>query len=160
VEWCENRLLAGAHIELTTDLPSQDLCEQYLCTGMTPQELASLEQAGEQREFAQGTRIVRAGDTAESLYFILSGQVDVLVDTDGGQQLRLTTLASGTVFGEVALVNQQRRTADVVAASDAVCLEVRFDDLQDAVRTRMLVNMASYFASKIQRDTELVQHLG
>ncbi|MGB5201522.1 MAG: hypothetical protein WBR56_16660, partial [Sedimenticolaceae bacterium] len=60
----------------------------------------------------------------------------------------------------VALVNQQRRTADVVAASDAVALEVRFDDLQDAVRTRMLVNMASYFASKIQRDTELVQHLG
>ena len=160
VEWCENRLLAGAHIELTTEVPTQDLCEQYLCTGMTPQELASLEQVAQQREFAKGTRIVRAGDSAESMYFILSGQVDVMVDTDGGQQLRLTTLASGTVFGEVALVNQQRRTADVVAASDAVCLEVRFDDLQDAVRTRMLMNMASYFASKIQRDTELVQHLG
>ena len=103
---------------------------------------------------------MRAGDPAESLYFILSGQVDVLVDTDAGHQLRLTTLGAGTVFGEVALVNRKRRTADVVAATDAFCLEVRFDALADTVRNKMLVNMASYFAGKIEQDTELMQHLG
>ena len=104
--------------------------------------------------------IVRSGDPAKSLYFILDGQVDVLVATDDGHKLRLTTLGRGTAFGEVALVNRKRRTADVVAVTEAVCLEVDFDNLSDAVRTRMLVNMASHLASKIERDTELMRHLG
>ena len=72
----------------------------------------------------------------------------------------MTTLGSGTVFGEVALVSKKRRTADVRATVETVCLQVVFDSLRDDVRTRMLVNLASYFASKIEQDTKLMQHLG
>jgi len=160
VEWCENRLTAEAELASSSEPCVKDLCHQYLCSGMTPEELEALAKAGEERRFSAGTRIVRAGDPAKSMYFILDGVVDVVVDTDDGHQLRLTTLGPGTVFGEVALVNQKRRTADVVAATDSSCLEVRFDELPDRVRTKMLVNLASYFASKIERDTELMQHLG
>ena len=64
------------------------------------------------------------------------------------------------MFGEVALVNERRRTADVVASTPATCLEVRFDALRDAVRTKMLVNMASYFAGKIEQASGPMQHLG
>ena len=127
---------------------------------MTAEELDELRGVGTERAFQAGTRIVRSGDPAKSLYFILDGQVDVLVATDDGHQLRLTTLGRGTAFGEVALVNRKRRTADVVAVTEAVCLEVGFDDLSDAVRTKMLVNLASHLASKIERDTELMRHLG
>ncbi len=160
VEWCENHRLAAAELAPPAEPVSTDLCRQYLCAGMTPQELKSLRRAGQDRQFAAGTRIVRAGDEADSLYFILRGQVEVLVDTEAGHKLRVTTLGPGTVFGEVALVGRRRRTADVAAATDAVCLEVRFDTLPDAVRTRMLMNMAGYFANKIEQDTELMQHLG
>jgi glutaminase len=47
----------------------------------------------------------------------------------------------------------------VLAASDVHCLEVRFDDLDEDLRTQILTNMASYFANKIQHDTSLMQHL-
>jgi glutaminase len=160
VEWCENRLLAAADLAPAVEPVGTDLCRQYLCAGMTPEEIQSLRGAGQDRRFPAGTRIVCAGDEADSLYFILSGQVEVLVNTEAGYQLRVTTLGPGTVFGEVALVGRKRRTADVVAATDAVCLEVRFDMLPDAARTRMLMNMAGYFANKIEQDTELMQHLG
>ncbi|MGB5570322.1 MAG: cyclic nucleotide-binding domain-containing protein [Sedimenticolaceae bacterium] len=81
-----------------------------------------------------------------------------MVDTDAGNQLRLTTLGAGAVFGEVAPVNRERRTANVAATMDSVCLQVCFDALEDGVKTKMLVNMASSFASKIQQDTELMQY--
>jgi glutaminase len=161
VEWCENDLIA-AGIDLASAPKSSrmDLGQQYLCSGMTKIELAHLNETGVEKQFAAGTPIVRAGDPADCLYFILSGEVDVLVDTDAGGQLRLTTLGAGTVFGEVALVNRQRRTANVTATMDSVCLQVCFDALEDGVKTKMLVNMASYFASKIQQDTELMKYLG
>jgi glutaminase len=90
----------------------------------------------------------------------LSGEVEVTVDTDDGNPLRLTTLGPGTVFGEIALVNRQRRTADVMATRDTVCLQVCFDTLSADIRTKMLINMASYFAGKIEHATQLMQHLG
>jgi glutaminase len=39
-------------------------------------------------------------------------------------------------------------------------LELRFDAIRDALRIKMLMNMASHFASKIERDTQLIQQLG
>jgi len=161
VEWCENDLIAaGIDFASAPGSSSVDLGQQYLCSGMTKTELARLKETGVERHFAAGTPIVHAGDPADCLYFILNGEVEVLVDTDAGNRLRLTTLGAGTVFGEVALVNRERRTADVIATTDSLCLQVCFDALEHAVKTKMLVNMASYFASKIQHDTDLMQHLG
>lgn len=51
-------------------------------------------------------------------------------------------MGAGTVFGEVTMVNQKRRTADVSATVDALCLQICFDALQETLRTKMLVNLA------------------
>jgi glutaminase len=85
--------------------------------------------------------------------------VEVSISTDSGRELRLTTLAGGMVVGEIGLLNQRQRTANVTAVTDTLCLEIGFAALPDAVRTKMLMNMASYFASRIERNTALIQHL-
>ncbi len=159
VEWCENQLIGGAPAVGSEGAPATDLTQQYLCLGMSSDELEALSQAGDRRQFAAGSRIFRTGEPAESMYFIFSGEVEVWVDTDSGHQLRLTTLGPGMVFGEVALASRKGRTANVSAATDTDCLEIRFDALQDVLRTKMLANMASYFAAKIEHDTQLIQHL-
>ncbi len=159
VQWGEDRLLAQAKVEGSLAAVN-DLADQYLCADMTPEELDRLRCIGEQRHFAAGTRIFAAGDRAESMFFISDGEVDVSVDSDAGHSVRLTTLGSGTVFGEVALLNQHQRSANVTASGDTSCLEVRFDALGETLRTKILINMASYFARKIQQDAELLKRLG
>lgn len=160
VEWCENHLIARNTRANGDTVPHVDLSQQYLCSGMSETELEGLRVSAVECRFAPHELIIKAGDPADCLYFILQGEVEVLVDTDAEHQLRLTTLGSGTVFGEVALVNQKRRTADVRATVETWCLQVVFESMPDDVRTKMLVNMASYFASKIEQDTKLLQHLG
>ena len=160
VEWCEDRLIASRGDATHAAGPATGLCDQYLCTGMSEDQLDHLRASGTERRFSAGTAVFKAGDPADCLYFILAGDVEVLVDTDAGHQLRLTTLGPGTVFGEIALVNRKQRTADVRAITDAVCLEIHFDQLDMSLRMQMLVNMASYFATKIERDTQLMRHLG
>jgi glutaminase len=160
VQWCEDRLLRDANLATDSVAVVEDLAQQYLCADMSDKELEILKAVGEERRFAAGKRIFSAGDAAESMFFIFRGEVDVSVDSDSGSQVRLTTLGAGMVFGEVALLNQRQRTANVTAAVDTHCLEVRFDALEEPMRTKILVNMASYFARKIKQDTELLKHLG
>jgi glutaminase len=156
-EWCEDRLL----VDLITGSREQvaDLSAQHLCKGMTDETLERLRSLGQQRRFASGECIVKTGEPAESMFFINAGELEVVVDADAQKRLRLKTLGPGTVFGEMALIQGKTRSADVMAASDVDCLEVRFEDLDEGLRTQILTNMASYFANKIQQDTSLMQHL-
>lgn len=162
VEWCENQLIAEAEAAgagNATGASVQDLGAQYLCSGMTSAELDELRASGEERTFPAGSRIFRAGDAAQSMYFIFSGEVEVWIDSGSGHHLRLSTLGPGMVFGEVAFMNQNRRTANVSATTQTQCLELRFESIREALRIKMLMNMASHFASKIERDTQLIQQL-
>jgi CRP-like cAMP-binding protein len=110
--------------------------------------------------FAKGEVIFRAGESADSFFFILDGQVDVTVNAGINREIRLATLGSGTAFGEVSLLNERRRAADVAAARDTECLEVNFDDLDAEVKTKLLLNLASQLSHKIYRDAREIRYLG
>lgn len=60
-----------------------------------------------------GTAIFRQGDLGDYMYVIMEGEVDVLVD---GKFVR--TLKEGEIFGEMALIDDQPRSADAIARSD------------------------------------------
>ena len=84
----------------------------------------------------------------------------VSINTESNRRLRLTTLSPSMVFGEIARLSQTRRTANVMATMDTTCLEIRFEAINDAIKMKMLANMASYFAGKIEHDTQLIRNLG
>lgn len=56
--------------------------------------------------------IVRQGEYGDSMYFITSGEMEVLVDEQS-----VARLGAGSVFGEAALVTEDRRNASVKAAT-------------------------------------------
>ena len=61
------------------------------------------------RSAAPGERVIRHGDRPDGMYFISSGAVEVSI---GDRKIRLD---EGTFFGEMALVDDTRRNADVTA---------------------------------------------
>lgn len=74
-----------------------------------------------------GDAIIKEGTIDSRFYILLSGQLEVRV---GNKPVASITRA-GEVFGELALVNHDKRLASVVAASKAVCLAVDQKFLQD-----------------------------
>jgi glutaminase len=160
VEWCENQLIAEAGAADVQGPAMLDMSQQYLCAGMTAEEIETLRRAGSTQRFPAGATIFRVGEEGHSLFFILDGEVEVSIDTDSNRRLRLTTLGPGMVFGEIALLSRTRRTANVLTTTETTCLEIPFDAIDDAVKIKMLANMASYFAGKIEHDTQLIRQLG
>jgi len=74
-----------------------------------------------------GDAIIQEGTIDSRIYILLSGDLEVRV---GGKRVASITRV-GDVFGELALVNQDKRLASVVAASKAICLAVDQKFLQD-----------------------------
>ena len=69
--------------------------------------------------------ITRKGDIGDAMYFIASGRVEVQLDPQPVE------LKGGDFFGEIALVEQTTRTADVVALTSCQLLALRARDLDD-----------------------------
>jgi CRP-like cAMP-binding protein/predicted MFS family arabinose efflux permease len=67
---------------------------------------------GDEVTLPSGTRIIQQGETGESFYVILDGEVHVTID---GEDVR--TLHPGESFGEIALLHDVPRTASVTAAT-------------------------------------------
>jgi CRP-like cAMP-binding protein len=74
-----------------------------------------------------GDVIIQEGSIDTRIYILLSGELEVRV---GGKRVAAITRA-GEVFGELALVNQDKRVASVVAAQSSFCLAVDQKFLQD-----------------------------
>lgn len=160
LEWCEDQLLMQADQVIDdTALPVEELSAQYLCTGFTAAELRELRELGKPTQFAAGTRICKQGDPATSLFFVLEGEVEAVVPTDTLHWLRLSVLGAGTCFGEIAMLTDRTRSADVVAVRDTRCLEIPYQALHGVVESKLVANLAAHLARKIARDTELLQRI-
>lgn len=64
------------------------------------------------RIFIPDERVFRAGDIGDALYFIESGQIDIV----GADGQHIASLGEGNFFGEMALISDQPRLATAVAA--------------------------------------------
>ena len=97
--------------------------------GIKGKDIVRLAQMLTPELFLPGERIIRAGDQGDRMYFIASGVVDVLVAPNP------VRLKSGDFFGEMALLTDNPRNADVVSAGYTNMLELRRRDFETLLRT-------------------------
>ncbi len=149
IEWVEDQVIFryGGYV---TRKDNAHLREQALLAGLSDTDLADLAALGITRRFKTGERIVHAGESASSLFFLQSGMVSVKLPSG----VRLATLDQGMEFGEMALLDEQR-TADVWADTDVTCLELpieefnRFRVEHPPIGERIARNLANILAKRL-----------
>ena len=163
LEWCEGQVLAAE--PTPTAVSFAPLAEQPLLRGLTAAELAAVEAIAAIEQIAAGQTVVREGDRADALYFVLSGRVSVRLVVDGTRAVRLATFGPGMAFGETALVADGVRTADVVTDEPATLARVGVDALRDLgvsdprFMTTVYENLARQLATWLQRANAQVRAL-
>jgi NADH dehydrogenase len=97
---------------------------------LLPAELVELKLTGSmgitQEHFEPGEEIFHQGDLGDRIYIIVSGEAEVIHETNGAQMM-LARLGPGEYFGEMALLRQTTRQATVrcTAPMDAMSLSKR-----------------------------------
>ncbi|MBR4490667.1 cyclic nucleotide-binding domain-containing protein [bacterium] len=111
------RVLALKNIELFHDIPGEVLAD-----------IAALL---EEETFEKGQYIVNEGDLGKELYMIVKGEVEVVA---GGNVVAV--MKEGAGFGEMALIDSQPRSADIIAKNDVLVLKMESDDFLEILKQR------------------------
>jgi CRP/FNR family cyclic AMP-dependent transcriptional regulator len=88
-----------------------------LFAGLNDESLKNLEQTAIKRTYPKNAVIIHEEDQGDSLYIILSGKVRVYCTDEDGNEVTLGTRGPGEYFGELALIDEEGRTASVMTQS-------------------------------------------
>ena len=111
------------------------------------------------RQADAGTVLFRAGDDGDALYLIESGRVRVSMAGEGKTEVVLAELAQGDFFGEMAIIDGQRRSADARVSEGARLAILSRDDFLLFIRTNptVAIDMLSATFSRLRRMDTLLQ---
>jgi CRP-like cAMP-binding protein len=95
----------------------------------------------EATSFAAGQFIFKAGDPGETMYIITEGEVDIL----DGSGTTLETAGPGSIVGELALIDDEPRSATAVAKTDCRLVAV------DRRRFQYMVQETPFFGLAVMK---------
>lgn len=110
------------------------LAQVPLFQGLTRRELQVLSANSREREYPAGATLLRQGETGVGLFIITSGAVHVSQTTSDGETRELGNYSRGATLGEMSLLDDMPRTANVVATEPTTALVIPVWDFRAALR--------------------------
>jgi len=111
------------------------LAASPLFTTLTQGELAALARTAQRLEFQPERPIFHMNTMGDGLYILAAGRVKVVVPTPEGKEVILATLGPGAFFGEMALLDDEPRSASVVAELPSVVYRIHRNDFSRLLET-------------------------
>ncbi len=137
-----------ARPELDLGLEITDMVSRVpLFAGLPESNLAAVAELLRPALAVQGEAIIKAGAIGREMYFIVSGEVEVVTARGG------VSMGAGGFFGEVALMTSQPRNADVVARSYCELLMLKKKDLDAlmAAQPELRTEIEAHAAARASR---------
>jgi signal transduction histidine kinase len=120
---------------------------------LVAEDVQALVQAGRTLSVGSGEVVFREGDPGDTLYVILSGTVRVSHTNEQGQEVELATLKAGGIFGELALIDGEPRSAGVSTLEPCQLFLLGRDDFLRLLSQspRMLTDFLAGLSTKIRQ---------
>ena len=123
-----------------------------LFSGFSDSELVRLLKICRTRNYAAGNYIFREGEKGYSLFVLVAGKLKIRKRTEGEERV-LVEMSPGDCFGEMAIIADEPRMADAVAATDCTVIEVNesvVNDNEDILSLKMVRQIAILLAKKLR----------
>jgi MFS superfamily sulfate permease-like transporter len=164
IEWAEDQILAVTSVgDAVPDTFAVEDLEVF--RGLTEAELATLRPMLEARRYTTGDVVIAEGATESELFLIIRGSASVHLREPEGHTTRLASFSSGTVLGELALLDHAPRSATVLADGELACFvltEAAFRELKashPAIAMSLVGNLAREVSGRLRRATQTIRHL-
>ena len=140
------------HLLASTDIFSQ----------LSEQQLKTLAEAAHCQSFAPGEAVVQQGERGDSLFIVVSGNLEVFqAETTGhashGPEQKIASLKTTDIFGEMSLCTGEARSASVICINECVLIEIERRHLLPLINEQpdVLETMGTILASRRQQLTTL-----
>jgi CRP/FNR family cyclic AMP-dependent transcriptional regulator len=105
-----------------------------LFSELSPDELQRVAQVAIPRSYPADTRVFHEGDPGDACYIVSQGSARVIRQHSDGRVITLATLGPGAIFGELAMLDGERRSASVEAGEDTELLALPARDMRALIR--------------------------
>jgi CRP/FNR family transcriptional regulator len=94
------------------------------------EELERFSHVAVPRSFPAGTRVFHEGDSSDACYIVKEGSFRVTREHSDGRAITLATLGPGEIFGELAMLDGDSRSASAEALTDGELLALPANDVR------------------------------
>jgi len=164
LEWAEEQML-GAQVGDPAANQDTPLARAGIFAGLTPKEMATVERHLRRTEIDKGRTIFAQGESGSDLFIITSGTASAYLHQDRGADIRLTTFAPGTVFGELAILDPGPRSATVIADEALVCFALSDEDFvllssnAPKIAIKILANLSRALSRRLRQANRTIHQL-
>lgn len=150
---------AGRRITPNTRAEPELLSRVGLFSDLSTAELVGLAALMRPRPYAKDEVVYLRGDAGTAFYVIASGKVKIALTSPDGKELILRRLGPGGFHGELALLDDEPRSADAIATEPSVLLVLQRDAFRQfladhpGVATKLLGTVSQY----LRRNADLIQ---
>ncbi|HEY9765348.1 MAG TPA: cyclic nucleotide-binding domain-containing protein [Chroococcales cyanobacterium] len=133
--------------------------EMSLVEVIKDKELASFANSFTHHSCSQGQVIFNQGDVGLQAFVIIRGKVDILVVDPEGKKVPIATLLPGELFGEIALLDGDTRSATAMAAAENTELMVlQRDDFLLEIRRKpdLAIEIFKLFARRLRKTSSQI----
>jgi len=131
----------------------------YLFADLSADERARLAKIAESMNLPAGFSIFSAGDEATALYLIKDGSVRITTHSPNGAQIDVATLASGSHFGEMALLDGAKRSAGAETLEPTAIFRFDYDKIRSLldgsppIASRFYRSLARFLSNRLRQTT-------
>ena len=126
----------------TTAVSTAVLRAVPLFASLTDEQIRAIGTMVKRRSASRNSTIMAAGDPTDSLYIILSGRLKVMMSDADGKEVILSILGPGEFFGEMGLIDDNPRSASVVAIEPCELLSITRRDFRKCMADNADIAMA------------------
>ncbi len=136
--------------------------ESALFNGLSDNQLEKIISIAKVRTFPPGSVIIEEGAAGNSMMIISRGIVDIVQKVEAeDRNIKLATLSKGQIFGEMALIDIEPRSATVIASEETEIVEIAQEDVNGLLTSSdglnyipILVNIARGMSEKLRKANQ------
>jgi CRP-like cAMP-binding protein len=123
--------------------------------------LTTLAQKVQKRKLNTNEILFNKGEEGDSLFVINSGWVKIVTEDSQGSEVILNQLGAGEVIGEMALLDNEPRSAGVIALSKTTVLELKRDDFMEILKRQpdIALSVIRNFSSRMRYNTNYIEKI-
>jgi CRP/FNR family transcriptional regulator len=101
---------------------------------LAEEDLARVAQVTVPRRFEAGEAVFHEGDQSDTCYIVRTGHVRAIREHSDGRTITLATFGQGEIFGELAIFDDDRRSATVESLEDTDAVAILGQDMRRLLR--------------------------
>ena len=128
---------------------------------LSDSELSNIQSLCKTRKYPKNSMIILEEEMGDVVFIVMTGTVKITRVNDEGKEVILAMLGSGEVFGEMAILDGESRSANALAQENCEVVTINREDFLNVIKTnnKVAINLMTEFAIRLRKSDQQIEAL-